>query len=90
MAIVKWGIRPEQELENEAVAQWGADEWERRKAVCEKKKGELEDVDGWEARIIVGGQFESIARVMSQHQWDSFTQSPVGRWRRLVEKLILG
>ena len=88
--MAQWEIRSESEREQEALDKWGKDEWARRKVVIAQKQDELEAEDGWEARCVIGTQFESIARVMKQEMWDKFVEMPVIKWRRLVEKLILG
>ena len=62
----------------------------RRLAVIEQKKDELEKSDGWEARCVIGTQFEPIVRVLDQEKFDAMATWPVWKWRRLVEKLILG
>lgn len=84
---VKWEIRSEQAREQEALDRWGKDEWTRRKAVIAQKCDELEAESGWEARCIVGTQFEPIARMLDQDKWDRFKDMPVAKWERLVYKL---
>lgn len=88
--MATWVIESDQKRQQDAIDKWGEAEWARRMVVVEQKMDELEKADGWEARCIIGNQFEQLARVMPQEQWDDFAQRPVGFWRRLVEKLILG
>lgn len=84
---VQWEIRSEKDREQEAIDRWGEEEWARRMAIVEQKKDELEAESGWEARCVIGTQFEPIARVMKQEQWDHFVTMPVSKWERLVMKL---
>lgn len=86
----KWGIRSEKEREDEAIAKWGREEWDRRKAVCETKRDELEKADSFDARIVIGNQFEPIMVMLDQEKFDVMATLPVWKWRRLVEKVILG
>jgi hypothetical protein len=86
--MAKWEIRTEQAREQEAIERWGQEEWDRRKAVIEKKLDELEAESSWEARCVIGTQFEPIARVMKQEQWDHFVTLPVNKWRQLVMRLV--
>jgi hypothetical protein len=88
MATAKWGIRSESEREAEAVEKWGKTEWNRRKAICEQKRDELEKTDSWEARIVIGNQFEPIMVMLDQEKFDVMATLPVWKWRRLVEKVI--
>jgi hypothetical protein len=84
---VKWEIRSEQAREQEALDRWGKEEWARRKAVIAQKQDELEAESGFEARCIIGTQFEPIARMLDQDKWDKFATMPVAKWERLVLKL---
>lgn len=85
--MAQWEIRSEADREREAIERWGKEEWSRRKAVIEQKCDELEAEFGWESRCIIGTQFEPIARVMKQDQWDKFKDMHVRKWERLVLKI---
>ena len=88
--MTTWQIKSEKAYEKEAVGRWGREEWTRRQVVVSQKCDELEAEDGWEARCVIGTQFEPLARMLSQGNWDKFILMPVSKWRRLVERVVRG
>lgn len=85
--MANWEVKSTQEIEDEGIEKWGKKEWYSRKQVCDTKRDELEAEHGFEARCIVGSQFESVAIGLKQENWDKLKKQHVNFWYDLVLKL---
>lgn len=82
-----WEIKSASAFEAEAVEKLGAVEWKSRKELCEEKREQLREKYGFEAAIVVGNQFESIAVAMDGEQWLKFSNMSVAYWYKMVFRL---
>jgi hypothetical protein len=87
--MAKWVIDSEDSLRKEWREKWGDEEFERRKRIADEKREQYPDSE-WEAQIILGNQFESVAMQCSQEVFDKLAERDYKFWGCLVHKVATG
>lgn len=84
---MNWAITDEATLKQERINKFGQGEYDRRLAVVEEKRSEFPKSD-WKERIVVGGQFDSIAFAVDQDAFDKLATKDYKFWAKIFYQMV--